>query len=84
MPRKKGSLNRTTQETKRILNEILTNCLDTLKEDLKALKPNERINTILALFPYLLPKLRSNDQKIDFNKLNSEEIKHAVNQLLDE
>lgn len=84
MARQRGSVNRTTKETKEIINKMLNECLTTLKDDLKLLKPIERINTILSIMPYLIPKLRSHEQKIDFNKLEPNEIKQAINQLLDE
>ncbi len=82
--RPKGSLNRTTQETKRIINQMLDECLNSLKNDLKELKPSERIQTILQLFPYLIPKLRANETKLDLSKLEPSEIRTAINNLLDE
>jgi hypothetical protein len=82
--RRKGSVNRTSAETKTIINKMLSDCLDTIESDLQRIKPLERINVVLGLLPYLLPKLRSSENRLDFNKLDTEEIKHAVNQLLED
>ena len=84
MARRKGSVNRTSTETKTIINKMLSDCLDTIESDLQRIKPLERVNVVLGLLPYLLPKLRSSENRLDLNKLDTQEIKHAVNQLLED
>ena len=54
--RAKGTPNRTTAETKELLQAIISKELDKLGEMLALLEPNERINAISKLLPYILPK----------------------------
>lgn len=54
--RAKGTPNRTTAETKELLQAIISKELDKLGEMLEQLEPNERINAISKLLPYILPK----------------------------
>ena len=54
--RAKGTPNRTTAETKELLQAIISKELDKLGGMLEQLEPNERINAISKLLPYILPK----------------------------
>ncbi|MBC7525912.1 MAG: hypothetical protein H7239_15935 [Flavobacterium sp.] len=54
--RSKGTPNRTTAETKQLLQTIVGKELDNLGTMLEQLEPNERINAISKLLPYILPK----------------------------
>lgn len=54
--RSKGTPNRTTAETKQLLQSIVSKELDNLGAMLEQLEPNERINAISKLLPYILPK----------------------------
>ena len=54
--RTKGTPNRTTAETKELLQTIVSKELDKLGAMLEQLEPNERINAISKLLPYILPK----------------------------
>lgn len=54
--RTKGTPNRTTTETKEILQTILSKEMDKLGAMLEQLEPNERVNAIAKLLPYILPK----------------------------
>ena len=54
--RAKGTPNRTTAETKELLQAIISKELDKLGEMLELLEPNERINAVSKLLPYILPK----------------------------
>ncbi|MBC7523464.1 MAG: hypothetical protein H7239_03390 [Flavobacterium sp.] len=54
--RSKGTPNRTTAETKQLLQSIVSKELDNLGAMLEQLEPNDRINAIAKLLPYILPK----------------------------
>lgn len=54
--RTKGTPNRTTVETKELLQKILGKELDKLETLLEKLEPSERVNAIAKLLPYIVPK----------------------------
>lgn len=54
--RAKGTPNRTTAETKELLQSIVSNELDKMGALLEQLEPNERINAISKLLPYIIPR----------------------------
>lgn len=54
--RTKGTLNKTTTETKEVLTKIVCNELDNLNDLLEQLEPKERLDVIIKLLPYIVPK----------------------------
>lgn len=54
--RKAGTPNKTTKETKAVLQEVLSKELNKLGTLLGKLDPIERVNAISKLLPYILPK----------------------------
>lgn len=54
--RKAGTPNKTTKETKVVLQEVLSKELNKLGALLEKLDPIERVNAISKLLPYILPK----------------------------
>ncbi len=64
--RTKGTPNRTTAETKEVLQMIVSKELDKLGALLEQLEPNDRINAIAKLLPYIVPK--QSEVKTDFYK----------------
>ena len=54
--RAKGTLNRTTAETKELLQAIVSNELDKMGALLEQLEPNDRVNAIAKLLPYIIPR----------------------------
>ena len=54
--RTKGSLNRTTAETKELLQKIVSNELDNITDLLGKLEPKERIDALIKLLPYIVPR----------------------------
>lgn len=54
--RKSGTPNKTTTETKVVLQKVLSTEIDKLGALLKELEPIERVNAIAKLLPYILPK----------------------------
>lgn len=54
--RAKGTPNRTTTETKELLQNIVSKELDNIVVLLEKLEPKERIDAIIKLLPYIVPK----------------------------
>lgn len=57
--REKGTPNKLTKELRNVLKDIIYNELETLDEKLEELEPKERIELIIKLLPYTLPKLQN-------------------------
>lgn len=54
--RTKGVVNKTTAETKEILQKIVSNELDNISTLLEKLEPKERIDAVIKMLPYIVPK----------------------------
>lgn len=54
--RPKGAVNKTTAETKELLQKIVSNELDNITDLLSKLEPKERIDAVIKLLPYIVPK----------------------------
>lgn len=54
--RQKGTPNKTTAETKEMLQQVISNELNNIDDLLDKLEPNERINAVIKLLPYIVPK----------------------------
>lgn len=54
--RTKGTVNKTTAETKEILKNIVSVEIDNINGLLDKLEPKERLDVIIKLLPYILPK----------------------------
>jgi hypothetical protein len=57
--RQKGTPNRMTKELRSILKDILYKEIETIQESLDELEPIERIELLIKLMPYILPKVTS-------------------------
>jgi hypothetical protein len=80
--RTKGTPNRTTKELKELIHNIVAVQLDTIEDDLQELDPKDRLNILLRLVEYVLPKQR--EQKIDFSNLSDAEIDELIDKISDE
>ena len=54
--RAKGTPNRTTSETKQLLQNVVTKQIEKLETTLNKLEPVDRVNALSKLLPYILPK----------------------------
>lgn len=54
--RQKGVLNRTTSETKEVLKKIVNKELNGINSLLRKLEPKERVDALIKLLPYIVPK----------------------------
>ncbi len=62
-----GTPNRTTSETKELLNKIVGKELNKLGALLEKLEPTERVNAIAKLLPYIVPKQSEIKAEIETN-----------------
>lgn len=54
--RPKGAVNKTTAETKELIQKIVSNELDKITDLLEKLEPKERVDAVIRLLPYIVPK----------------------------
>jgi len=57
--REKGTPNRITKELRSLLKDVMYDEIGALQERLDALKPKERVELLIKLMPYALPKVTS-------------------------
>ena len=55
--RQAGTPNRLTSELRTILKNIIANELEALPETLKEIEPKDRLDIIVRLIPFVLPKV---------------------------
>jgi hypothetical protein len=67
--RTKGTPNRNTTEIREQFQSLITDNLEQMNSDLKALEPKERIKAIIDLSKFVLPTLKA----IDFTDTNDKE-----------
>ena len=67
--RRKGTPNKLTKEIRIILKDLIYKELDEIEEHLDALESKQRLEIIMKLIPYVLPKVAS--------------ISHSANEPLD-
>ena len=54
--RQKGTPNRLTKELRAVLKDLIHEELETLQERMDHLDPKERLEVLVKLLPYILPK----------------------------
>ena len=57
--REKGTPNRITKELRSLLKDVMYDEIGALQERLDALNPKERVELLIKLMPYALPKVTS-------------------------
>ena len=69
--RKKGTPNRMTKELRVLLKDIMYQELEEIQERFSLLEPKQRIELIIKLMPYILPKVNSishtTNEPLDWN-----------------
>ena len=61
--RQKGTPNRITKELRSVLKDILYQELKKIQEHLEILNPKDRLELLIKLMPYALPKVTSISHK---------------------
>jgi hypothetical protein len=57
--RQKGTPNRMTKELRSVLKDVLYQELEQIQTHLDTLKPKERVELLIKLMPFVLPKVTS-------------------------
>ena len=69
--RQKGTSNRMTKELRVLLKDIMYQELEEIQERFSLLEPKQRIELIIKLMPYILPKVNSishtTNEPLDWN-----------------
>ena len=69
--RQKGTPNRMTKELRVLLKDIMYQELEKIQERFSLLEPKQRIELIIKLMPYILPKVNSishtTNEPLDWN-----------------
>ena len=69
--RQKGTPNRMTKELRVLLKDIIYQELEEVQERFSLLEPRQRIELIIKLMPYILPKVNSishtTNEPLDWN-----------------
>ena len=57
--RQKGTPNKLTKEIRTVLKDLIYKEIDEIQEHLDSLEPKQRIELVIKLIPYVLPKVDS-------------------------
>ncbi|MCF7569480.1 hypothetical protein L3X37_14090 [Sabulilitoribacter arenilitoris] len=63
--RPKGAVNKTTKEIREHFQNLVSNNLEQLNEDLKSLEPLQRLKMIIELSKFVVPTLRATELTTD-------------------
>jgi hypothetical protein len=74
-----GVPNKVTANLKDRVNLLIENNFDKLQSDLDTIEPKDRLNIMLKLMEYVLPKQK--ETKIDFSNLSDAEIDELINRI---
>lgn len=66
--RTKGTPNRDTKELRKRINDLIDNNFDSIQTDLDQLEPKERLDFLIKLFEYGLPKLQRVENEMFFKQ----------------
>lgn len=80
--RQKGTPNKTTQTTKEFIQALLEDNQEQLQEDLKRLAPKDRVNALLGLLPYIVPKQQATTATLAVERLSEDEISDMAGYIL--
>ena len=70
--RQAGTPNKITGSLKGFVTDLLNDNREQIKEDIKALRPKERIAAYLSMMQYVLPKQQAVSADVDFTDLSKE------------
>jgi len=77
--RKAGTPNRSSAQIRGSFQMLLENNIDLMQEDILSLEPKDRIQLLLSLANYILPKLRSVDLKSDVEETITIDFNSEIN-----
>lgn len=74
--RPKGTPNKTTSELKEVIKTIIDDELEKINEHLEQIEPKERLDFIVKLLPYVVPK--QYDHTTKGKEINDKEINRLI------
>ena len=77
--RQKGTPNKTTAELKAIVHELVSENIDTFRRNFKKLDDDMKLEVVLKLLPYVLPKKTEN--KITLDEETTRAIQDSMNKI---
>lgn len=77
--RTKGTSNKDTTDIRASFQSLIENNINTLQDDIKALKPSERIKVIIDLAKFVLPTLKAIEHKGENNENGFKPISIKIN-----
>lgn len=80
--RKAGTPNKVTGTIKDFVSELINQNREQIKNDLKSLKPKDRLFVIEKFMQYVIPKQQSVKGDIFFDKLTEEQVTNVADELL--
>jgi hypothetical protein len=63
--RPKGALNKNAKQVKDLLTDIVSNEMESLSERINQLSDKERLDILVKLLPYIMPKCQQDDTLFD-------------------
>ena len=79
--RPKGVQNKATREAKHRIERVLKSMEDTIEEDIKKLKPTDRVRLWLDLQEYIRPKMQRVQVEVDAEQRNITKITFEIKEL---
>lgn len=79
--REKGTPNKITKTIRECIFDVVSENIDTLKEDLKSLEPKERLQVISGLLPYVVSKRQDTSNRyypFDFPNKDIEDVFDSI------
>ena len=78
--RPRGAKNKTPLRDK--VEEILSKRIEQIERDLDTLDAKDRIQALLKMLDFVLPRLRSQDLHTDYEKLSDEDLNEIVTKII--
>ena len=80
--RPKGAKDRVNTTLKQWVIELLNENREQIQKDLKKLSPRDRVNAMLGLLPYVMPKLQAVNADITMDSLSEVQINDVATTIL--
>lgn len=81
--RPKGTSNKSAAELRGHVSRLWSDLYDQVLQDIRQLKPRERVQALVALTEYVLPKLQRQETVVDVSKMTAAEIDTLVQKIIE-
>lgn len=80
--RPKGAKDKVSTTLKQWVVELLNDNREQIQKDLKKLSPRDRVNALLGLLPYVMPKMQSVNADIVFDTMTDNQVVDVASEIL--